>query len=80
MRGIEEILKLSDQYGWERIDAALDVVRVKNPDNLLRTMGYLIGVIRRHSLIELGGKNLQKCYKFLRHSFWRECYFGNYEV
>lgn len=29
VRGIEEILKLSDQYGWERIDAALDVVRVK---------------------------------------------------
>ncbi len=46
IRGIEELLKLGTRYGWTRVDEALEIVRVKNPDNPLRTMGYLIGVVR----------------------------------
>lgn len=44
--GIKALIDLEDQYGRDRIDAALKIVAAKNPDNPLRTMAYLIGTIK----------------------------------
>ncbi|MBI4352436.1 MAG: hypothetical protein HY593_00770 [Candidatus Omnitrophica bacterium] len=43
--GIKTLLELGGRYGWETVEEAAEVIKLKNPDNPKRTMGYLIGTI-----------------------------------
>lgn len=46
VNGIKELIDLENQYGVERVAEGVRILGLKNPDNPLRTMGYLIGTIR----------------------------------
>lgn len=46
VKGILQLILLENQYGTERVDEAVRLMKKKNPDSHLRNLGYLIGMIR----------------------------------
>jgi hypothetical protein len=46
LNGIKELIELETQFGTKKVEAAVNVLGQKNPDNPARTLGYLIGTIR----------------------------------
>jgi hypothetical protein len=44
--GVEQPIRLEEEFGPERVKWAADKIGMKNPDNPRRTLGYLIGMIR----------------------------------
>jgi hypothetical protein len=46
LAGVEELIKLEEQFGVGRVEAGVRVVEGKRGDNPDRNLGYLIGTIR----------------------------------
>lgn len=46
LSGIKALLELDRQYGPEIVRQAVDVVKIKGPDNPKRSMGYLISTVK----------------------------------
>ena len=44
--GVEQLIRLEEEFGPERVKWTADKIGMKDPDNPRRTLGYLIGMIR----------------------------------